>query len=224
VARLEAGLTQAGLAMKLGQSQGYVSLLENGRRTPSPTLARRLVKVLGMPPTALPFEVDERASRRDRPEWIVKCLASLGYPGFAYLDRTRHSTNPAEVLLRALRAPRLEPRLVESLPWLLLGFTGFDRSPLVRTARALNLQNRLGFVVALARAVARRNPDYAHRLPELDRLAADLEPYRLACVDDLGQGFRSARLREWVRRNRSEAAVHWNLLTDLTPEHLPHVS
>lgn len=224
VARLEAGLTQTRLAVKLGQSQGYVSLLENGQRTPSPALARRLVQVLGLPPTALPIEVGERSTRRDRPEWVVTRLASLGYPGFAYLGRTRTPTNPAEILLRTLKAPRLEPRPVEAMPWLLLSFSGFDRSPLVRTGRTLNLQNRLGFVVALARTVAMRNPTYAHRLPELDRLDADLEPYRLAREDDLGQVFRSARLREWVRQHRSEAAAHWNLLTDLSPEHLPYVS
>jgi hypothetical protein len=42
-------------------------------------------------------------------------LASLGYPGFAHLRRTK--ANPAAVLLEALIQPDLEVRLTEALPW-----------------------------------------------------------------------------------------------------------
>jgi hypothetical protein len=28
--------------------------------------------------------------------------------------------------------------------------------------------------------------------------------------------------REWLRKNRTEDAVHWNLLTDMRPEHLKY--
>ena len=117
-----------------------------------------------------------------------------------------------------------EPRLAEAMPWLLLSFSAFDREALVRAARELNVQNRLGFLVALARAVAERSPEHAHRLPELRQLESELEPYRLAREDDLGQGLGSERLRQWVRRHRTDAATHWNLLTDFSVEHVPYVS
>ncbi len=211
-------MTQARLARKLGKSQGYVSLLERGLRHPSPSLTRRLVKVLDLPPTARPlrirgrFEVDRTARR----------LAALGYPGFAYLGRSVAPTNPAEVLLETLAAQRVDARVLEAMPFLLLRFTGFDREEIVSFAHLHSLQNRLGFVASLATAVAERNPEYAHRLPELNRLSAALEPLRLAREDALGQPFRSDRFRDWVRRHRSEAAVHWNVLTDLGPEHLAY--
>jgi hypothetical protein len=48
-------------------------------------------------------------------------LASLGYPGFAYL-KSRGKKNPAEVLLSALSSNHLEARLVEALPWILLKY------------------------------------------------------------------------------------------------------
>ena len=175
-----------------------------------------------MPPTTLPFKVKRRLSQRNGNTWVATRLASLGYPGYAYLKRATAPNNPAEVLLRALAMNPLEQRLTEAMPWFLLRFSGFDQERLVKAARELNVQNRLGFVVSLAKAVAKSNPGYADRVPELARLESALEPYRLAREDDLGQTIRSQRLRAWVRKNRSEAAVHWNVLTDLSSEHLAY--
>ena len=223
-ARRRAGFTQVELAAKLGRSQPYVSLLEKGRRRLSERVARRLARVLNMPPTTWPLNLSRVTVRRNPAEWIVDRLASLGYPGYAYRGRSESLTNPAEVLLRALATEPLDPRVAEAMPWLLLRFRGFERERLVRAARDLNVQNRLGFVVALARAVAENNPEYAGRASELDELESALEPYRLAREDDLGQRFRSGRLRAWVRENRWAGAAHWNLLTDLAPRHLPYAS
>ena len=133
-------------------------------------------------------------------------------------------TNPTAVLLKTLAAKRVDARLVEAMPWLLLRFGDFDRQQTTKLAYSHGLQNRLGFVVALAKSVAERHAEYAHRLPELNGLLSSLEPLRLAREDDLGQQFTSERLREWIRENRSEAAAHWNVLTDLGTEHLSYVN
>jgi transcriptional regulator with XRE-family HTH domain len=220
--RLAAGLTQVQLAKKVGKSQGYVSLLERGQRRPSAPLARRLAKVLRLPPTALPLEVGRRGLDQGGDDRVAKNLATLGYPGFAYLGHSRTLANPAEVLLRTLAAERVDPRLMEATPWLLLCFSDFDRDRTVMLARSYNIQNRLGFVVALAKSVAESNPAYSGRLFELNEFSSALEPFRLAREDDLGRQFKSERLRRWVKENRSEAAEHWNLLTDLAPQHLAY--
>ena len=218
--RRAAGLTQVELARKLGKSQGYVSLLERGQRRPSTSLAKRLARVLRLPPTALPFE----PGRRRRDDWPVTSLATLGYPGFEYLGARHTPANPAEVLLQTLATERVDPRLAEAMPWLLLRFSDFDRDRTVTLARDRNIQNRLGFVVALAKTLAERDPAYAGRLPELNEFLSALEPVRLAREDDLGQRLKSERLRKWIKQNRSEAARHWNLLTDLKAEHLSYAN
>jgi transcriptional regulator with XRE-family HTH domain len=223
-ARRAAGLTQTQLANKLGKSQGYVSLLERGQRNPSASVATRLAVVLNLPPTARPLRVTKRGLARFDANRTARSLATLGYPGFAYLGSSDPPRNPAEVLLRTLAAQRMNVRVFEAMPWLLLHFADFDRKETLELAHLNSLQNRFGFVVSLARDVARHKPRLSHRLPELDRLFSSLEPLRLAREDDLGQAFRSERLRDWVRRNRTKAAVYWNLLTDLGTEHLAYAN
>ncbi len=222
--RLAAGLTQVQLAEKIRKSQAYVSLLERGKRRPSASLAKRLATVLRLPPTVLPFEVGTRRLDRGGEDWVAKSLAALGYPGFAYLGDSRTLANPAEVLLRTLATERVDARLVEATPWLLLCLSDFDRERTVTLARSYNIQNRLGFVVDLAKSVAETDPTYSCRLSELNEFLSALEPFRLAKEDDLGQQFRSARLRRAVKESRSEAAAHWNLLTDLGPQHLAYAN
>ena len=96
------------------------------------------------------------------------------------------------------------------------------REELVARARSMDLQNRLGFAVSLARRVAERNLLYRDREDELRRLEQALERSRLAREDTYGPGKMSERMRDWIRKNRSPEAEHWNLLTDLKPEHLPY--
>jgi hypothetical protein len=123
----------------------------------------------------------------------------------------------------ALSVDDLDPRLTEALPWLLVRFEGLDLEELIARAKSKDLQNRLGFTVSLARQVAARNPVFQDRCDELRRLEETLELSRLAREDPYGRRETSERMRAWLRENRSSAAEHWNLLTDLKPEHLPYV-
>jgi hypothetical protein len=50
-----------------------------------------------------------------KPDEATAALAAVGYPGFAYL-RSRRPLNPADLLLRALRAGDVDARAVEALP------------------------------------------------------------------------------------------------------------
>jgi transcriptional regulator with XRE-family HTH domain len=219
-AREKAGWTQANLAKKLGVTQAYLSLMESGRRRVPLRLAHRLARLLDLPPTVLPVMTAQVSRNRPTNDWFVAQLARLNYPGFAYRRQPGNVRHPAEVLLAALACDELEPRLVEALPWLLLHYEGFDLERLVADAKAQDLQNRLGFTVALARQVAEGKPALQGRLPELCQLEVVLEPSRLAREETYGQGHPHERLREWLKRERSETARHWNLLTDLRSEQL----
>jgi len=223
-AREGAGWTQVRLARSLGVTQAYLSLMESGRRRVPPRLARRLTLALDLPPTMLPVTTADGSHDRPTNDWVEAQLARLNYPGYAYRKQPDALRNPAEVLLAGLGCDDLEPRLVEALPWLLLRHEGLDLGRLVADAKARDLQNRLGFMVALARQVAERRKEFVNRLPDLRRLEEVLEPSRLAREEPFGQGHVHERLRGWLRKNRSSAAKHWNLLTDLRVEHLPYAS
>ena len=80
-ARQAVGLTQTQLADRLGKSQGYVSLLERGQRSPSASVATRLAVALNLPPTARPLRVGKRGLTRFDADRTAKSLATLGYPG-----------------------------------------------------------------------------------------------------------------------------------------------
>jgi len=134
--RLAAGFTQVQLAKKLGKSQGYVSLLERGLRSPSVSVAERLANVLELPPTARPLRVGKQGLRRFNTDRAAKSLATLGYPGYAYLGGTHAPLNPTAVLLKTLAAKRVSARLAEAMPWLLLHFRNFDQKQTVMLATA----------------------------------------------------------------------------------------
>ena len=219
-ARREAGWTQSRLAEKLGVTQAYLSLMESGGRRVPPRLARRVARLLDLPPTALPLETTSRLLATN--EWVAAQLARLGYPGYAYRRRRGAVCHPAEVLLAGLSLDDLDPRLAEALPWLLLRYQGLDGPRLAAEARLRNLQNRLGFTVALARQVAERNPEFRGRVADLTRFEETLEPSRLAREETFGQPHAGERLCAWLREERSDAARHWNLLCDLKVGHLPY--
>jgi hypothetical protein len=94
---------------------------------------------------------------------------------------------------------------------------------LVGNARKFNLQNRLGFVVSLAKRVAEMRHEAA-RSTVLSQLENLLDDSRLAKEDAFYRPPRTKGEREWLRKNRTEDAVHWNLLTDMRPEHLQYAS
>jgi hypothetical protein len=155
---------------------------------------------------------------------LAKDLAGLGYPGFAYLrSASWKPKNPGEVLLAALGQDDLEARLVEALPWLVLRYWALDWNWVVREAKVRDLQNRLGFVVGLACRLAERAHDdrvaqtLAHRERELERS-------RLAREDTLCRAGLPEPERRWLAEHRSQAARHWNLLTDWTADAVRYVA
>jgi transcriptional regulator with XRE-family HTH domain len=221
-ARRVAGWTQAALAGRLQVTQAYVSFLERGKRPVPMALARRLARLLRLSPTSLPLPDRGEFSKPTTNTWVEASLARLGYPGYAHRRRPGGVRNPSEVLLRALNIDDLDPRLLEALPWLLLRFGAGDYKHLVERARFLNLQNRLGFTAALAEQLAKRQEAHNNRAGELRVLLASLEPFRLAREDTLGPPPRTQRMRKWLRAHRSATSAHWNILSDLVPEHLSY--
>ena len=217
--RRERGWSQEEAAVRLGLSQSYVSMLERGNRPLSPRLARKVARVYGLP-TALPVSEPKPTDNQT----LAEALAKLEYPGFAYLRTRRQRKNPAEVLLVALATNDLEARVTEALPWLLLQYADrLDTRWLLEQARLHTLQNRLGFVVSLARQVAEAAPQYRDRVPALARLEQNLQKSRLANEDTLCQAHLSAARRRWLQENRTPEAAYWNLLTDWRPEALRYV-
>lgn len=210
-ARLERGWNQQQAAARLGVTQAYLSMLEKGRRSLTP-LARRLMKVYGLPPTVLPFhEVREHATA----DFLARELALLGYPGFAHLRGGLRKVNPAEFLLTALAQRNLEARTAEGLPWLVLQYPDMPTDSLVREARVRNLQNRLGFVVTLARLAGRRD--------DLQPLEQTLADSKLEKEDSFCKEL-SEPERRWLREHSSEEARQWHLLSDLRPDALRYVA
>jgi transcriptional regulator with XRE-family HTH domain len=223
-ARKRAGWTQARLADVLGATQAYVSLMESAKRAVPDRFTHAVARALDLPATSLPVVRPTASTAKPTNEALADELANLGYPKFAYLKRGRARRNPAQLLLAALAHDDLEARVLEALPWLLLRFDELDVELVVHEAKLGNLQNRLGFVVALARDVAENNPTFGHRLAALRELERCLEDSRLAREDSLGRTPTTDRMRSWLRDHRTKTAKHWNLLTDLRSEHLPYAT
>src|SRR3989442_470296 len=199
------GWTQAEAAARLGVSQTYFSMLENGLRPVSDRLAQKLQRKFAVPPTVLPKNGLWDAQQ------LTEGLAALGYPGFTHF-RPGRRVNPAQLLFDALRMHDLEPRLAEALPWVVWRYPDLDWDWLVREARLHDLQNRLGFVVGLARQVAERKGQQA-TAEALSGVEQQLEPSRLAREDTLGHESMTEAERRWLRERRSTQAQHWKLLT-----------
>ena len=220
-ARLTRGWTQTQAAAHMGMTQAYLNFLENGRRRLTPDLVRRATSVYGLSPQVLPV-ADAFAPIETDDQRLTELLAKLGYPGFSYLRVRTPKKHPSEVLLTALAQKSLDARVAEALPWVALKYVQADYW-LVGNARKFNLQNRLGFVVSLAKRVAEMRHEGA-RSTELSQLENLLDDSRLAKEDAFYRPPRTEGEREWLRKNRTEDAVHWNLLTDMRPEHLQYAS
>lgn len=220
-ARRERGWTQAEASARLGVSQAYVALLEKGRRRVPAKLVRKAVRVLKLSPVLLPPCKTFSIVSSDE---LARDLSRLGYPGFAYL-RGGWLKNPAEVLLTALAQPMLDSRVAEALPWLLLHYPDVDSDWLVTQARLLNLTNRLGFVVDLARRVLERNSEMnSSRYHALTNLSEVLRSSRLDVEDTFGQESLTEMERSWFRTNRPPDAQFWHLLTNWQPEFLQYAT
>jgi hypothetical protein len=153
---------------------------------------------------------------------VAEALGALGYPGFAYLKRGAR-WHPVQVLLTALQQPNLEARLAEALPWVVLHYPNLNWDWSFERAKVKDVQNRLGFVLALTRQLAERNGDHTMAL-KLSGLEQQLDRARLVKEDTLGRESMTDAERRWLHDQRSPEAQHWNLLTDLVSEHLPYAS
>ena len=215
-ARLAAGLTQQLAAARLGISQAYLAMLERGRRPVTARLASKIAKLYRLGPTALPLD-SERAGPWNSASLAAQ-LAALGYPGFSHLAR-RGKKNPAAVLLGAILENDVEVRVIEALPWLVVEYSDLDWQWLMREARLRDAQNRLGFLVALARQVAEKLGN-SLATGTLRQVEEDLDRSRLVREDTLCRASLSDAERRWLRQRRSPTAHYWNLLTTLDTESL----
>ncbi|MGO9084917.1 MAG: helix-turn-helix domain-containing protein [Candidatus Sulfotelmatobacter sp.] len=222
-ARRKKNWTQEQAALALDVTQAYLSMLENGHRPLSERFVGKALKVLDVPPTALPLRSEHAATTvPSQTRDFSAELGALGYPGFSYL-RVRTRRNPAEVLFEALNETNLDSRVAEGLPWLALTYVDMDWDWLVRNAKLRDRQNRLGFVLSLAGEVAVGRND-RQREDKLRQYVGVLENSRLAREDTFCHDSMTHAERMWVREHRSSTAAHWNLLTDMRREHLAYAS
>lgn len=212
-------LKQAQAATALHISQPYLSQLEKGTRVATPDLVRRAMVLYRLPPTVLPVPQAEEAIAV-RPDILEKELAALRYPGFAHV-RSRHTRNPAEVLFSAITQSDLDTRLVEALPWVVNEYPDLDWRWLCDQVKLRNAQNRLGYIVYLAKETATYGKS-GTALEPLSSWENDLEEARLVRESTLCRDSMPQRERTWLRSHRPSAAAHWNLLTSLTPDQLPY--
>jgi transcriptional regulator with XRE-family HTH domain len=221
VARMNKGFVQAEVAKHLGVSQAYVNMLEKGKRTLTPELTCKAVKLFDLSPDNLPVPEKFMLKPTDN-QHLVESLAKLKYPGFAYMRSRVANKNPFEFLLTALGQKELEARVAEALPWVVTQYIHAESTWLVEQARKLNLQNRLGFVVGLAVQAAQKVPNNHDRGQALLALRAKLDAGRLAKQDVFYREPKSEGERHWLTQNRSDEAAHWNLLTDMRSDQLQY--
>ncbi|MFN0279142.1 MAG: helix-turn-helix domain-containing protein [Pyrinomonadaceae bacterium] len=213
-------LTQQDAARALGLSQPYLSLLEKEQRPLSEKLKKKLVNSFHMPATELPSKASEHKVADVSDDQLTADLAALGYPGFSHWKPSQPK-NPADVLLAALNADKRDARLMEALPWLILKFPDMKWSEVALTARMYDLQNRLGFVVSVARGLAENKHDKA-AAAALRRRETNLERSMLVREGTLCNETMTNAERRWLADNRPESAKRWRLLTDLSPRYLDH--
>lgn len=188
------GLTQVEAAALLGVSQPYLSLLEKRARPLTAALRHRMERHGG------------EEAKRISDHTVRAQLSALGYPGFAHIEKAKRKPRPDTLLMAVLAQPDADARVVEALPWLITEFKDqFDYGSMLRQGKLQNLQNRLGFLLQLAGV---DTPGGLLAVHELDRA-------RLLREDTLCWDSMPMATRDWVRRNRSPLAEHWNVLTRL---------
>ncbi len=200
-------------------SQVYLAMLERGRRPVTAALRVRVADLYHLGPIALPL--DDGNLSEDSSS-LAAGLASLGYPGFRQLAG-EPLRNPASLLLTAIASADVEVRVLEALPWLAVGYHNLDWEWLVRQAKLRDVQNRLGFIVMLARQVAEKRGNLVAegRLHQVEEI---LERARLVREDTLCQESLSDAERRWLHQTRPTEASHWHLLTDLKAQLLPYAA
>lgn len=221
--RLDARLTQVEAAARLGVSQPYLSQLERGDRRLTEALAKVVARLYGLTAATslpVPSEPPEEEWPADR---LPRQLAALAYPGYAHLRRGP-AVNPALLVLEALSRNELDARVAEALPWVLVQYPDLDWKWLVTQVKLADLQNRLGFLVSVAREFAERKTGLHKAAAKLRTVEWDLERARLAAETTLGRESMPEAERAWLRENRPPEAVRWNVLSTMTPEQLPYAA
>jgi transcriptional regulator with XRE-family HTH domain len=217
--RKQQGWNQKEMALRLGVSQTLVSLWEQSeRRLPTRRLHQLWRLGMKMDATELPMRNNLKSAKVD----YAQELSNLGYPGFAHFQSGEPKWNPAQLLVKALSEHDLDRRVVEALPWLVLHYSEMNWDWVRREAKLLDLQNRLGFTLALAGklAVKKQQLDVANRLEQQEKalggsLLAKEDTY---CYDGMTQSE-----RRWLQTRRSPDATTWHVLSDLEPAYLRHV-
>jgi hypothetical protein len=153
------------------------------------------------------------------PDELASALARLGYEGFEHLSKRAKAYNPAYLVVGTLVHPDLEVRIVEALPWILSTFHDLDWIWLIAQCRLLNIQNRLGYLVVLARQLGNSTADV-----DLKNALFNLEESRLVAEGTLCRESMPTAERDWVRRHRSSEASHWSMLTTLTADQLSYAA
>jgi transcriptional regulator with XRE-family HTH domain len=220
-ARKKLGLTQVEAAKCLGVSQTYFSLLEKGERRFTDELTKKAVRLFKLSPTVLPMNTELQHLGPTTNQRFVRELAALNYPGYTHV-KPSNPTNPAQLLLKALSSDDLEGRLVEALPWLLFNFSDLQWKSLVDAVKLKDLQNRLGFLTSLARQLAEKSGN-VKKYKVFKQREQELERSRLVKEDTLCRKNMTNAERRWLSQNRSPEAAHWNILSNLSAEHLKYV-
>ncbi|HJX83837.1 MAG TPA: helix-turn-helix transcriptional regulator [Candidatus Angelobacter sp.] len=218
-ARKSRGLTQEQAAQRLHVTQGYLSMLESEKRSVPEHLVNSLRATFALSPLTLPLPESSNWRELDVSA-LVREVAAAGYPGFSYMT-TKPSRNPAEVLLAALTKDELETRVAESMPWLVLKYHDMDWGWAVREAKVNDVTNRLGFAVTLARELAEKKQD-ATATEKLTAVESGLRRSVLAREDTFCQERMTQAERQWLKLKSSNEARGWNVLSDLSAEHLTH--
>lgn len=156
---------------------------------------------------------------------LSDALGLLGYPGFqtllTELERDEAAAqDPAVVLIAALSAGDLDPRVVEALPWLVLRYEHLDWEWALKEAQRRKAQNRLGYVVSLALRLAASGSSN-ETLTHLSNIEEEIFSVRLETEDTFCRRIPEAE-RKWLREARPPEARQWNILSDLRPQDLPY--
>lgn len=149
-------------------------------------------------------------------------LAALGYPGLPRLSSPHSKKSPIELLMDALSTADLDIRLLEALPWIVWRFPDLNWTGVIAFAQEKGLQNKLGFVVSLARRLAQERNEH-EKAERLKIIEVQFEKVRVPPEDTLCHDSLTNTERRWLRTHRTLAAKHWRMLTDLSPAHLHHV-
>ena len=83
-------------------------------------------------------------------------------------------------------------------------------------------QNRLGFIVAIARELATSQVQFQAAFEQLCCVEQALERVRLVEEDTLCRASMPAAERDWLATMCSALARRWHMITGLTTEQLPY--